>query len=413
MAVVGVELRPRVLLGQGGLSCRASSSRRASAARYSIAPWSCAPAAHACRAASGAFATTAASSPAATAWCTIRAGSDPVAVAQRREHPRVQLRSARSRQRPLHGAAGQLVPEGHRVRPHLQHPALLGLRGSRRRRALRAQGHSTRGRHHGEQLQRGLGRPGHPRGPAPARRRDGGGHAVGPAASTSVTKNGLPPVSAYRRSRVARAAGEPGDGRPRQRASSAGAPRRPPSPPSTPVQRMVAAQFVVAVGEHQQRRQLARAAGEEAQHVERGVVGPVHVLDDSTVAGPRQLARCTASARRPVSPGPAPRPAGRRAAGVVQRAERARGEQVVAGAREHPHRPGDPAGERPHHAGLADARLARTAARPSRCPAAASARQVRSRLAPGRAPAAPAPSVIVHPPCGNTRGDLPARIRRP
>ena len=67
VAVVGVELRPRVLLGEGGLLVRASSSRRASAARYSIAPWSWAPAAHARRAASGACATTAASSPAATA----------------------------------------------------------------------------------------------------------------------------------------------------------------------------------------------------------------------------------------------------------------------------------------------------------------------------------------------------------
>ena len=42
---------------------------------------------------------------------------------------------------------------------------------------------------------------------------------------------------------------------------------------------MVAVELV-AVGEHEHRGQVVDPAREEPQHVERGLVGPVHVLHD-------------------------------------------------------------------------------------------------------------------------------------
>ena len=55
--------------------------------------------------------------------------------------------------------------------------------------------------------------------------------------------------------------------------------RRRGRPASDQAQSGAGAQLVVAVGEHQHARQLRDPPGQVAQHVQGGVVGPVHVLD--------------------------------------------------------------------------------------------------------------------------------------
>ena len=105
---------------------------------------------------------------------------DPVPVAQRREHPRVELDLHAARQRPLHRTSGQLVPEGDRVRPHLQHPDVLGIgeHGDVAEQCPRQGQLDPRG-HHGELLQRGLHRPVQRADPRENGVDDGRRHAVG------------------------------------------------------------------------------------------------------------------------------------------------------------------------------------------------------------------------------------------
>ena len=120
-----------------------------------------------------------------------------------------------------------------------------------------------------------------------------------------------------------------------------------------------------------------------AQHVQGGVVGPVHVLHDQH-GGPaavRRARRAGPRGRRRGRPRAAPSRACRLcSARVAQRAEGARRDEVVARAEQHPHVIVGP-DERTHEAGLADPGLTRDAAPPNR-----------SRPRPGAAPTRDSPA---------------------
>ena len=119
-------------------------------------------------------------------------------------------------------------------------------------------------------------------------------------------------------------------------------------------------QLLVAEGQHQQRRQVREPAGDVPEDVQRGVVGPVQVFDDQHGGPPRgQLGHGRAGHRVRLIAGER---RGERAAGfrgrLEQRPERARAQQVVAGAGEHAHAVVQRGPQRTNHAGLADPGLA-------------------------------------------------------
>ena len=124
-------------------------------------------------------------------------------------------------------------------------------------------------------------------------------------------------------------------------------------------QRVARIELVVAIGDEHQRGEPLDAPGEQAQDVERGLVGPVEVLEDDDVRRPR----AQRSRQRP-DEGAGSGALGHRRAelaahlvgDVHEGAERARGEERVARA------PQDSAltrsrAERPHERRLADPRL--------------------------------------------------------
>jgi hypothetical protein len=110
---------------------------------------------------------------------------------------------------------------------------------------------------------------------------------------------------------------------------------------------------VVAQRQQQQRRKPLDAPRDVAEHVQRGVVGPVRVLDDQHRRDRRQLVQQRAehlvlgrerACQRPARP--------RR--GVVQRPERARGHEVVARGLQQPDTLPRARREGAHERGLAD-----------------------------------------------------------
>ena len=113
---------------------------------------------------------------------------------------------------------------------------------------------------------------------------------------------------------------------------------------------------VVADGEDQQGRQRRDAPGEVADHVERGVVGPVHVLDGhhGGTSHHRQHAGERVVTLRAVERGFDTRVGQRH---VPERTERARGQQVVAAAHDHLDLSRGTVEERREHGGLAAAGL--------------------------------------------------------
>jgi hypothetical protein len=127
-----------------------------------------------------------------------------------------------------------------------------------------------------------------------------------------------------------------------------------------PPQRMVVAQLVVAVGEHQHAGQLRDTPGEVADDVQGGVVGPVHVLDDHQRGPVGELLVHGAEDRVPLRDrrrGLGQRPVA--AAGhVPERTQRARRHQVVAHADQHASVRPRVLRERPDQARLADPGLA-------------------------------------------------------
>jgi hypothetical protein len=131
---------------------------------------------------------------------------------------------------------------------------------------------------------------------------------------------------------------------------------------------------LVAHGEDEHRADRLHASRRVAEDVERGVVGPVDVLDDEhrrallgqllQQRGEHQVRGLVLGQRR------RERAVGPRR-GVAQRPEGARGDEVVARRHEDPRLAADLGDQRPHEARLADARLARderrrAASRPAR-----------------------------------------------
>ena len=187
------------------------------------------------------------------------------------------------------------------------------------------------------------------------------GTSSGGAASVSVTKNGLPRVSAWTAAGVAAGAG-------RQRLHRVARQRRELDPvhraagerAEQAVQRMARIELV-AGRQDEDRADGLDPARRVAEHVERGVVGPVDVLDDEdgrallgqllqqrgedaidrALVGQRGRQRAAAPGRR-----------------VVQRPQRARRDEVVARRHEDPRLGAQALDQRAHEARLADARLA-------------------------------------------------------
>ena len=122
-------------------------------------------------------------------------------------------------------------------------------------------------------------------------------------------------------------------------------------------QRMVADRLVVAVGDEHERRRRAHPAADHAQHVERRLVGPVHVLEHEHGRETQLVEQRARDAPR-VAPRVDVR--GQRAADLVgdvgERSERSGRRQVLAGAEPHGHV--EPGGERADQRGLPHAGLA-------------------------------------------------------
>ena len=258
------------------------------------------------------------------------------------EHQPVQRDPPGSGQARLDGPAGEVVPEHHVAALELDDAELLG--GDQARRAAGQRLHQRprgRGDDHRELLD-----------PCPGRRVElhhPGQHRVG-----HRRRHGLARVGQHlgEEERVARG------GRQRRRAVHPGllgerahGPGRQPGereaahvPPDQrtqqPSQRVIPGHLVVAEGQHDDGGQVGDAAPEQAHEVQRGVVGPMHVLDDQH-RGPARTAQLgehrlehgvpvgACRDRRRQRPGRAPRR-------VLQRAERTRRDQVVAGAAQHP-----------------------------------------------------------------------------
>ena len=266
------------------------------------------------------------------------------------------------RERPLHRTTGQLVAEGDGVRTDLQHAVPFGLGQGRQlteQPAGQRQLHPRR--HHGQQVERGLRRRGESPDPGEHRVDDGRRHS-GPRCGERLGHEerisaGVPEQSCRGHRGPS---GQAGHGRPRQplepQAPHPGAAQRAQHVP----QGVSGRDLVVAVGHDEQRRQVVDPPADVAQHVERRVVCPVHVLDDEhRRTGPGQLGEHRGEDGVAIAPTQrGGQLAGTGPGGVPKRAQRAGGDEVVTGAVQDscllPHR----AQERPDHAGLADPRLA-------------------------------------------------------
>ena len=259
------------------------------------------------------------------------------------------------------------MSKGHRPTVHGEHAAFLGRRGGLR--PARAHGVQQPGlgprRHHGEQVQQrtgGLRQPRHP-GQHGLTHRGGqplllGGEQLGDEERVAAGRG----EDAQARARLA---GQLRDGTCRQRAERDPQRDRRPQPAEHALQERDHRHLVVAIGEHQQRAESLDAAGDEGQRVEAGVVGPVHILDDQHrrraavdqlggTVGELVEQRGEDGLRRPLGQGAGQRGSSR-AAQVVHRTERARGQQVVAGAFQDADTRVESGQERPHDRCLAHA----------------------------------------------------------
>ena len=180
------------------------------------------------------------------------------------------------------------------------------------------------------------------------------------AASTSVTKNGLPPVSRWRVGGVSAAALRQAlHRRFRQRAEADamdGWRRR--QIAEDQAERVIGPDLVVTVGDDEEDREIANPPAEEAEQLERGTVGPVGIFGDDD-----RRPRPGGEGRQHLPEEPIP---GVAVEGVLVDAQAERGRQVAHGtertrcgervARGPQHRRcrGDPAAERLDERGLAD-----------------------------------------------------------
>jgi hypothetical protein len=282
---------------------------------------------------------------------------------QRGAHPCVELQPRGDRQRLRHRAPRQLVAERDGVRSNLQHPEPLGLGDGPEVRAQRAQQcRFDPGRDHGELLD---GLPG-----GSAQTVHAGQDGVDDRARHRVVRRRerLRDEERVARGGLVQAPRVDGGGGGQLRDGVLGEPiqGQPPHGPTAQsaedaLQGVLSADIVGPVGEQDQRRQVVDPATDVTQQVERGAVGPVHVLDDQhrrarrvgqlLEDGGEHLAGIVRGQRRGQWPSAVPH-------GVAERAKRPRGQQVVAGAGEHaagPQRPGEGADQ----ARLPDSRLTR------------------------------------------------------
>ena len=204
-----------------------------------------------------------------------------VAVEQHAQHPRVKLPPDAGGQRVDHRAPGQLVAERDRIGTDLQHPESLGLRDGRQ---VVEQGPQQRqvhpGRDDGELVEACLRVRAQPAQPGQHGVDDGGGHrlpgrgeGLGDVERVSVGQ----PVQ-----RLGVDARARGQGRHRGRAQRPQhqAPHlRAGQSAEYTTQRMLPAEFVVAVGQQQDGGQVADPPADVPHDVQGRAVGPVHVLD--------------------------------------------------------------------------------------------------------------------------------------
>ena len=120
-------------------------------------------------------------------------------------------------------------------------------------------------------------------------------------------------------------------------------------------QGMVRRYLVVAERQHEQQWQLGHPTHQVSEHVQAGLVGPVHVLQhaDGRLGPQRRIrgSRGVGAARQPRDQ------VGERLGRLEHRSERTRDHQVVATADQDAYAVAHLAQERAHQAGLADARL--------------------------------------------------------
>ena len=254
--------------------------------------------------------------------------------------------------------AGQLVPEPDVPGVGLQHAVPLGLVQRRQPVAeqLLGQPPLDLAGHRGQQLQGppgGLAQPGQP---GQHRVPDGGRHLDPGVGQHLGHEEGVAGGRRQHGGRVGVAAGQLLD-----RAGRQGPQVKPPhllmgESGQDPVQGVLAAQLVLAVGEHQHAGQVRDPPGQVAEHVKGGVVGPVDVLDQHHRRAAGQL--LVHGPEHRVPPGSRLDGRGQRRRGpaghVPERPKGPRGDQVVAAPGEHPGPPRRLPGERPDQAGLAD-----------------------------------------------------------
>jgi hypothetical protein len=195
----------------------------------------------------------------------------------------VQLRPATGRQRPLHGQAGQLVPEADPAGLPLEHPgghALVHIGGCGTGRLDQQPSLHLRGHHRGR-VQDLPGRWGQPGRPSQHRIRHGGRDRLIPGGEDLGDKERVPPGPLVQRARVQPVRA----GQHRHRLAGQG---RQPQPAhqgragqvaGEQLHRVQRADLVVPVGDHQQDGGRTEPAGKEPEQVQGGLVGPVDVLD--------------------------------------------------------------------------------------------------------------------------------------
>ena len=158
----------------------------------------------------------------------------------------------------------------------------------------------------------------------------------------------------------ARRAGERGDGADGQRAQLGAPGRRGRQAAEQALQPGARLDLVVAVAQHEDRGEPFDAAGGHREHVQRRLVGPVHVLDDEDGGPVLQLGQHRVVHGVGAAAGEGLAQRGGVTRDVVEGAEGAGGDEVVARALEEAHRrlAGEGAGPGTQHRRLAEAGLA-------------------------------------------------------
>ena len=283
--------------------------------------------------------------------------------AQRRDHGPVEQPHAGHREAALDRAPRQLVAEPEAIGAIFDHPR--ELRGGQGAQLVAEQQGGQLGRdvrwHHRQALERLAAVGVQPAQPGEHRILDAGRHLVARRGERLGDEERVAARERVHGGRIATAArGQRLHRAARQRRELDAMHRAADDCPEQPVQRMARIELVA----HRQDQHGAHgvdAACRVAEHVEGGVVGPVEVLDDED-GGPLlgellQQRREDAIHRAVVCQrGPQRTVAARRR--VVQRTERARGDEVVARRHEDPRRAPHAPGQRADQARLADARLA-------------------------------------------------------